>query len=119
LDSVGDVPGSLVIPAPVSAVPGPNRCLNDTIVYEVHVKGFTATHPGVPRRCAVPMRGLAHEAALAHLVDLGVTAVELLALHHIVPESFLVARGLTNYCDRREQHQTLASRCNHSLSGNT
>ncbi len=41
--------------------------------------------------------GLAHPAAVAHLVDLGVTAIELLPVHHSVPEAFLVTRGLTNY----------------------
>src|SRR4029453_13031995 len=41
--------------------------------------------------------GLAHDAAVAHLVDLGVTAVELLPVHQHAPEAFLVGRGLTNY----------------------
>jgi glycogen operon protein len=69
----------------------------DTVVYEVHVKGFTAAHPDVPAAIRGTYAGLAHEAALAHLVALGVTTVELLPVHHNVPESFLPARGLTNY----------------------
>ena len=67
------------------------------ILYEVHVRGFTACHPGVPTELRGTYAGLAHEAAVQHLVDLGVTAVELLPVHHNVPESFLVERGLTNY----------------------
>jgi isoamylase len=63
----------------------------------VHVRGFTATHPGVPPAMRGTYAGLAHEAALKHLVALGVTTVELLPVHHNVPESFLVERGLTNY----------------------
>jgi len=97
LDSAGYVPRSLVIDAPAPAVPGPNHALTDTIIYEVHVQGFTATHPGVPTELRGTYAGLAYEAALEHLVGLGVTAVELLPVHHNVPERFLVDRGLTNY----------------------
>ncbi len=98
LDSAGHVPRSLVIAAaPTLMSPRPDHALVDTILYEVHVKGFTATHPGVPPTLRGTYAGLAHEAALEHLVGLGVTAVELLPVHHSVPEDFLVARGLTNY----------------------
>jgi isoamylase len=98
LDSADHMPRSLVI-APVSTPvsPGPGHALADTIIYEVHVRGFTARHPGVPEELRGTYAGLAHEAAVQHLVDLGVTAVELLPVHHNVPESFLVERGLTNY----------------------
>jgi glycogen operon protein len=99
LDSAGHMPRSLVTaPLPlVSPVPGPGHPLADTIIYEVHVRGFTATHPDVPPTLRGTYAGLAHEAALDYLVHLGVTAVELLPVHHNVPESFLVERGLTNY----------------------
>src|SRR5271166_4394410 len=98
LDSAGQVPRSLVMaPAPASTVSRPAHRLADTIIYEVHVRGFTATHPDVPPELRGTYAGLAHEAALDHLVHLGVTAVELLPVHHNVPESFLVERGLTNY----------------------
>jgi isoamylase len=63
----------------------------------VHVKGFTERHPGVPAGLRGSYAGLAHEAAVAHLVELGVTAVELPPVHQSVPEFFLVAQGLTNY----------------------
>jgi glycogen operon protein len=69
----------------------------DTVIYEVHVKGFTMRHPEVPPELRGTYAGLGHEAAIAHLRDLGVTAVELLPVHESIPESFLVQRGLTNY----------------------
>jgi isoamylase len=69
----------------------------DTIIYEVHVKGFTMRHPGVPPELRGTYAGLGHPAAIAHLLDLGVTAVELLPVHESVPEAFLVRGGLTNY----------------------
>jgi isoamylase len=98
LDSAGHVPRSLTkAPAWVPATPGPGRAMADTILYEVHVRGFTAAHPGVPPELRGTYGGLAHPAALEHITALGVTAVELLPVHHNVPESFLVDRGLTNY----------------------
>ena len=54
-------------------------------------------HPGVPPELRGTYAGLGHEAAIGHLLDLGVTAVELLPVHESVPEAFLVQRGLTNY----------------------
>src|SRR5271168_4075856 len=98
LDSADHMPRSLVTaPRSAQSVPGPGYALADTVIYEVHVRGFTAKHPGVPPELRGTYAGLAHEAALEHLVGLGVTTVELLPVHHNVPESFLVDRGLTNY----------------------
>jgi isoamylase len=99
LDSAAHVPRSLVVDPSFDwgARPRPRRGYADTILYEVHVKGFTATHPAVPEALRGTYAGLAHDAAVAHLVDLGVTAVELLPVHHHVPEAFLLDRGLTNY----------------------
>jgi glycogen operon protein len=68
-----------------------------SILYEVHVKGFTARHPGVPAPRRGTYAGLASPAAIDHLLSLGVTAVELLPVHHHVDEHVLVKRGLTNY----------------------
>ncbi len=68
-----------------------------TVVYELHVKGFTAQHPGVPEHLRGTYAGLAHPAAVEHLLGLGVTAVELLPIHHFVSEPHLLRRGLTNY----------------------
>ncbi len=69
----------------------------DTIIYETHVKGFTMKHPDVREDLRGTYAGLASDAAIAYLKDLGVTAVELLPVHHISDESFLHERGLRNY----------------------
>jgi isoamylase len=97
-DSSASVPRSLVVAGDAAGVgPRPRYPYSDTIIYEVHVKGFTMRHPGVPPELRGTYAGLGHEAAIAHLAGLGVTAVELLPVHENVPESFLVERGLTNY----------------------
>src|SRR5207244_1233279 len=69
----------------------------DAVIYEVHVKGFTMRHPGVPDSLRGTYAGLAHQAMLEYLTGLGVTAVELLPVHQYVPDDFLLQRGLTNY----------------------
>ena len=69
----------------------------DTVVYEAHVRGLTMRHPEVPEHQRGTYAGLAHPAVVGHLVDLGVTTVELLPVHHFVSEPHLVAGGLTNY----------------------
>ncbi len=99
LDSAGHVPRSLVVDASFdwSDRPRPRHTYADTVIYEVHVKGFTAANPAVPAELQGTYAGLAHEAAVAHLVGLGITTVELLPVHHNVPEPFLPERGLTNY----------------------
>ncbi len=71
--------------------------LADTVIYELHVKGFTQLHPGVPEHLRGTYAGLAHPAVTSYLNDLGVTAVELLPIHQFVSEPFLISRGLTNY----------------------
>ena len=73
------------------------RPWDSTVIYELHVKGFTEQMPGVREDLRGTYAGLASDAAIAHLVDLGVTAVELLPIHHIADEHFLQERGLTNY----------------------
>jgi isoamylase len=73
------------------------RPWHETIVYELHVKGFTARHPDVPAELRGTYAGLAHPAAVAHLTELGVTAVELMPVHHFVHDHVLVDRGLSNY----------------------
>jgi glycogen operon protein len=75
----------------------PNTPFDRTVIYETHVKGFTKRHPGVREDLRGTYAGLASEAAIEHLLALGVTAVELLPIHHIADESFLNERGLTNY----------------------
>ena len=75
----------------------PNVPFADTVIYETHVKGFTMRHPEVREDLRGTYAGLASEPAIAYLKDLGVTAVELLPIHHISDEAFLYERGLTNY----------------------
>ncbi|MGY1673050.1 glycogen debranching protein GlgX [Geodermatophilus sp. SYSU D00710] len=75
----------------------PNTPWSDTVIYEVHVKGATMRHPEVPPALRGTYAGLAHPAFVAHLQSLGVTAVELLPVHHFVSEPHLLRRGLTNY----------------------
>jgi glycogen operon protein len=75
----------------------PRTPLHETIIYELHVKGFTARHPQIPPALRGTYTGLAHPAALAHLKDLGVTAVELMPVHQFVHDAHLVERGLRNY----------------------
>jgi len=70
---------------------------HDSILYEVHVKGFTATHPEIPVQQRGTYAGLAHPAALEYLRELGVTAVELLPVHQHLDERSLVERKLSNY----------------------
>ncbi len=70
---------------------------SDSVIYEVHVKGFTAQNPDVPKNLRGSYAGLASEPAIAHLQALGVTAVELLPVHHFISEQALVERGVTNY----------------------
>ncbi len=96
-DSAPYVPRSLVLAPGSSPGPGPRHALTDTVIYEVHVKGFTMRHPDLPPEVRGTYAGLAHPAALEHLRTLGVTTVELLPVHHNIPEPFLVDRGLTNY----------------------
>ena len=101
-DSAASVPRSVVVdvgePGFGPLPPRPwRRSYADTIIYEAHVKGITALHPAVPAELRGTYAGLAHDAVLDHLVDLGVTAVELLPVQHSVPERVLVERGLTNY----------------------
>ena len=68
-----------------------------TILYELHVRGFTKLHPAVPEHLRGTYAGLAYPAVVQHLVDLGVTAVELLPVHQFIHDKQLVDRGLANY----------------------
>jgi isoamylase len=68
-----------------------------TIIYELHVHGFTARHPDIPKELRGTYAGLATPAVIEHLQNVGVTAVELLPVHHFIRDKHLVDRGLTNY----------------------
>ena len=75
----------------------PDTAWNDTIIYELHVKGFTALHPDIPAALRGTYSGLASVPAIAHLKQLGVTAVELMPVHCFVDDRHLLERGLRNY----------------------
>ena len=68
-----------------------------TVIYETHVKGLTVRHPEVPQPLRGTYAGLACEPVIQHLLGLGVTAIELLPVHHHVDDYDLTRRGLTNY----------------------
>jgi glycogen operon protein len=98
-DSAAFVPRSVVIDTRFDwgIDPAPRTPWEDTVIYELHVKGFTARHPAVPPALRGTFAGIAHPAAIEHLTQLGVTAVELMPVHAIVSERALVERGLTNF----------------------
>ena len=97
-DSFNAVPLSVVVaetppPTPLAA-PVP---IAETVLYELHVKGFTRLHPAVPEHLRGSYAGLAYPTVIEHLKELGVTSVQLLPVHHFVSEPFLIRRGLSNY----------------------
>jgi isoamylase len=75
----------------------PDIPFHETVIYEVHVKGFTARHPEIPPELRGTYAGLATPEAIEHFTRLGVTAVELLPVHQFVHDAHLVERGLRNY----------------------
>ena len=75
----------------------PRTPWNKTIIYELHVKGFTKLHPDVPEKQRGTYAGLSSEAAIDYLKGLGVTAIELLPVHEHVDDRHLVDKGLRNY----------------------
>jgi isoamylase len=70
---------------------------NETIIYELHVKGFTKRHPEVSKGAEGTYAGLASPKVIQYLVDLGITAVELLPVQHYVTDKSLSDKGLTDY----------------------
>ena len=75
----------------------PNRPYYETVIYEAHVKGMTATHPEVPEQLRGTYAGLAHPAIIDHLTGLGVTAIELMPVHQFLQDQTLLDQGLKNY----------------------
>ncbi|MDY6910611.1 MAG: glycogen debranching protein GlgX [Thermodesulfobacteriota bacterium] len=75
----------------------PRTPWNKTIIYEAHVKGLTVLHPEVPPELQGTYAGLASDPVIRHLKNVGVTAVELMPVHHHVDDRHLVERGLCNY----------------------
>ena len=75
----------------------PDTPLHRTVIYETHVRGISITHPDVPEELRGTYSAMASEPVLEHLLSLGVTAVELLPVHHFVSEHMLAKQGLSNY----------------------
>lgn len=73
------------------------RPLNQTVIYEAHVKGMTARHPDVPAPLRGTFQGLAHTSVIEHLTNLGITAIELMPVQSFLDETHLQEKGLTNY----------------------
>ncbi len=70
---------------------------DDTIIYELHVKGFTKLNPGVPEKFRGTYAGLGSPEVVSYLKSIGITSVELLPIHTFVNDSHLLEKGLTNY----------------------
>jgi isoamylase len=98
-DSASRVPKSVVIDGSFDwgADAAPRVPWHETVIYETHVKGFTVKRPGLPDELRGTFAGLAHPAAIEHLQQLGVTALELMPVHHFIHHQHLVQRGLRNY----------------------
>jgi len=98
-DSAGAMPKCIVVESAFSWGDDrpPSTPWSRTVIYECHLRGLTKVHPGVPEPLRGTYLGLGMDAVLEHLLALGVTAVELMPVHHFVSEPDLVKRGLTNY----------------------
>jgi isoamylase len=98
-DNAGSIPKCVVVDQAFSW--GGDQLLRTswdrTVIYELHVHGFTARHPDVPKNLRGTYAGLATPEVIEHLQQLGVTAVELLPVHHFIRDKHLIDRGLTNY----------------------
>jgi glycogen operon protein len=99
VDNAGSMPKCVVIDP---AFDWGDDCRPDipwhhTVIYEAHVKGLTYLHPDIPQELRGTYAALAHPAIIDHLKTLGVTALELLPIHHFLNEPALGQRGLTNY----------------------
>jgi isoamylase len=104
-DSVNDEDSAPHMPASVVINPyfdwstdrPPRTSYADTVIYEAHVKGLTETHPDIPEAIRGTYAAIAHPVVVEHLISLGVTAIELMPVHHFANDSTLIERGLSNY----------------------
>ncbi|MEM6927691.1 MAG: glycogen debranching protein GlgX, partial [Myxococcota bacterium] len=99
LDSAHHAPKSVVIDPRFdwSGDVHPQIPLHETVIYEAHVRGLTMQHPAIPEAMRGTYAGLCHPAVLDHLAKLGITAIELMPVHHFLHEQHLLDRGLRNY----------------------
>ncbi|NTU84128.1 MAG: glycogen debranching protein GlgX [Chloroflexales bacterium] len=98
-DSAPHVPRSVVVDQRFDwgSDRSPNTPLRESVIYELHVKGFTKLHPDVPTPLRGTYAGLASKPVVAYLKSLGVTAIELMPIHHFINDQHLIDKGLTNY----------------------
>jgi glycogen operon protein len=98
-DSAAGVPKSVVIDTSFDWQDDrhPDTPLPDSVIYEVHVKGFSKRNPEVPENLRGTYAGLAHPSSISYLKELGITAVELLPIHHFIDEGHLIDKGLSDY----------------------
>src|SRR5215472_5691033 len=98
-DSAAGVPKGMVIDSAITWGDDrpPRTPWSETVIYELHPKGFTARHPDLPRELRGTFAGLCCPAVIDYLRSLGVTAVELMPVHQSVSDQALVERGLVNY----------------------
>ncbi len=75
----------------------PRIPMHESVIYEAHVRGLTMLHPKVPEHQRGTYAGLASAPVIQHLKNLGITAIELLPVHHFLQDRHLVERGLANY----------------------
>src|SRR3954467_7807751 len=98
-DSAASMPKSVVINPffdwGVDRPPGHEYA--DSVIYEAHVKGLTRSHPGIPENIRGTYAAIGHPAMIEHMKSLGVTAIELMPVHHFANDSTLVDKGLSNY----------------------
>lgn len=99
LDSAPNMPRSIVIDSAFDWGDDkpPETPLYQSVIYETHVRGISILHPDVPPELRGTYAGIASEPIRNHLVELGISAVELMPVHHFVSEHALIERGLTNY----------------------
>ncbi|MEA1903842.1 MAG: glycogen debranching protein GlgX [Actinomycetota bacterium] len=97
-DSAPHMPRSVVVGPPSTTPTPPIRIpWAQTVIYEMHIKGISQTHPEVSPELRGTYAGLASEPIIAHLLRLGVTTIELLPISQFVHEEYLLERGLRQY----------------------
>ncbi|UYQ94573.1 glycogen debranching protein GlgX [Chitinophaga horti] len=99
LDSAPFIPKSVVVD-PAFDWEGdepPQTPYHQTVIYEAHVKGLTKTHPDIPEHLRGTYAGIGHPVTIQYLKELGITAIELMPVHHFIVDRHLADKGLTNY----------------------
>ncbi len=99
VDSASELSKSVVINTQFDweGVKKPETPMHNSIIYELNVKGFTMLHPDVPEAERGTYKGLAHPHIINYFKELGVTAIELMPIHHFIHNQFLIDKGLSNY----------------------